>query len=245
MIVMSIAGVDPSGGAGLFADIKTFQSLGVYGTGIVTALTCQNPYEMFEMEGISPNFIEEEIDSVFSSYNIEYIKTGMLYSAEIIKLVSRKIKEYDLKAIVDPVMVASSGRALHESDIAQAFNKYLLPNSFLTTPNVLEASTLSGIEITNEKSATEAALKIGEKTNVIITGGHLNGINTLFIDNEIKTIYQDLIKTENLHGSGCTFSAAIVSYLALSNTLEIAIKKSLKFTYDSVKNGNHGTLIQK
>ena len=109
MIVMSIAGVDPSGGAGILADIKTFQALGVYGTGIVTALTAQNPQRMYSLKAIETDYVEEQIDAVLDSYNVEYIKTGMLYSKDIIKTVSKKIREYNLKAVVDPVMVATSG----------------------------------------------------------------------------------------------------------------------------------------
>ena len=151
MIVMSIAGVDPSAGAGVFADLKTFQAIGVYGTGIVTALTAQNPYKFFSTKPISPVYIEEQIDSVMDSYDVEFIKTGMLYSPEIIKLVSEKIKEYDLKAVVDPVMVATSGGDLTKEDLADALNKYLLPNSILTTPNISEAEKLSGMKI-NDKN---------------------------------------------------------------------------------------------
>ena len=112
MIVMSIAGVDPSGGAGILADIKTFQALGVYGTGIVTALTAQNPQMMYSLKAIETDYVKEQIDAVLDSYNVEYIKTGMLYSKDIIKTVSKKIREYNLKAVVDPVMVATSGGEL-------------------------------------------------------------------------------------------------------------------------------------
>ena len=124
MIVMSIAGVDPSAGAGVFADLKTFQAIGVYGTGIVTALTAQNPYRFFSTQPVSKEYISEQIDSVMDSYEVEFIKTGMLYSPEIIKLVSRKIREYDLKAVVDPVMVATSGGDLTRDDLADAVNRY-------------------------------------------------------------------------------------------------------------------------
>ena len=153
MIVMSIAGVDPSGGAGVFADLKTFQAIGVYGCGIVTALTAQNPYKFFSTMPVSPEYIEEQIDSVMDSYEVEFIKTGMLYSPEIIELVSKKVKEYHLKAVVDPVMVATSGGDLTKEDIADAFNKYLLPQSILTTPNVSEAEKLSGIDINTKEDA--------------------------------------------------------------------------------------------
>ncbi len=243
MIVMSIAGVDPSGGAGIFADLKTFQAIGVYGTGIVTALTAQNPYKFFSTSPISPEYITEQIDSVMDSYNIEFIKTGMLYSPEIIKLVSKKIDEYNLKAVVDPVMVATSGGDLTKEDIAKALNKYLLPKSILTTPNIAEAEKLTGLEINTKDDAIEASKKI--VCDSLITGGHLDGINTVNIAGDVTTIKQELIETDNLHGTGCNLSSAIVAYLAKKNDLKTSILKSLDYVYEGIKNGNYGTLIAK
>ncbi|MEE1129717.1 MAG: bifunctional hydroxymethylpyrimidine kinase/phosphomethylpyrimidine kinase [Methanobrevibacter sp.] len=243
MIVMSIAGIDPSGGAGVYADLKTFQAIGVYGTGIVTALTAQNPYKFFSTLPISPEFIEEEIDSVMESYEVEIIKTGMLYSPEIIKMVSKKIKEYNLKAVVDPVMVATSGGDLTKEDLADALNKYLLPNSILTTPNISEAEKLTGFEIKDGNDAIEASKKI--LCDNIITGGHLDGINTINIDGEITIKKQELIETDNLHGTGCNLSSAIVAYLARNNDLKTSIIKSLDYVYEGIKNGSYGTLIAK
>ncbi|WP_407412784.1 bifunctional hydroxymethylpyrimidine kinase/phosphomethylpyrimidine kinase [Methanobrevibacter sp.] len=243
MIVMSIAGVDPSAGAGVFADLKTFQAIGVYGTGIVTALTSQNPYKFFSTLPISEEYIEEQIDSVMDAYDVEFIKTGMLYSPEIIKLVSRKIKEYDLKAVVDPVMVATSGGNLTKEDLADALNKYLLPKSILTTPNISEAEKLTNFEIKKVDDARIASKKI--KCDSIITGGHLDGNNTINIDGEITIKKQELIKTENLHGTGCNLSSAIVAHLAKNNDLKTSILKSLDYVYEGIKNGNYGTLIAK
>lgn len=243
MIVMSIAGVDPSGGAGVFADLKTFQAIGVYGTGIVTALTAQNPYKFFSTLPVSPDYIEEQIDSVMDSYEVEFIKTGMLYSPEIIKLVARKITEYDLKAVVDPVMVATSGGDLTGEDIADAFNKHLLPKSILTTPNVSEAERLSGIDIKSKDDAIKATELIG--CNCFITGGHLDGVNVISIDDEITVKKQELIETDNLHGSGCNLSSAITAYLAKDNSLMNSCLKAMDYVYEGIKNGNHGTLIAK
>lgn len=246
MICMSIAGVDPSGGAGVYADIKTFQAIGVYGTGVVTSLTAQNPYKFFSSYPIDSKYISEQIDSVLESYTaIEYVKTGMLYSKEIIKEVSKKIKEYELKAIVDPVMVATSGGILAKNESADAYNKYLLPNAILTTPNVSEAEQLTNLKIETAEDAKIASEKLSDKCDNIITGGHLNGLNTVFTKGEVKTINQELLKTNNLHGSGCTLSSAITAYLALGNELDTAIEKGLTFTYESIKNGNYGTLIAK
>ena len=235
MIVMSIAGVDPSGGAGVLTDIKAFQAIGVYGTGVVTALTAQNPYKFFSTLPISPEYIEEQIDSIMDSYEVEFIKTGMLYSPEIIKLVSKKVNEYNLKAVVDPVMVATSGGDLTKEDLALALNKYLLPNSILTTPNISEAEKLTGLTIKSKEI----------KCDSIITGGHLDGINTINIAGEITIEKQELIKTDNLHGTGCNLSAAIVAYLAKNNDLKTSILKSLDYVYEGIKNGNYGTLIAK
>lgn len=240
---MSIAGVDPSAGAGVYADLKTFQAIGVYGTGIVTALTAQNPYKFFSTSPVSPEYIEEQIDSVMDSYEVEYIKTGMLYSPEIIELVSKKIKEYNLKAVVDPVMVATSGGDLAKEDIADAFNKYLLPRSILTTPNIAEAEKLTNMELKTKEDAIEASKKI--VCNNIITGGHLDGLNTITIDGELTTIKQELIETDNLHGTGCNLSSAIVAYLAKNNNLHTSITKALDYVYEGIKNGNYGTLIAK
>ncbi len=243
MIVMSIAGVDPSGGAGVFADLKTFQAIGVYGTGIVTALTAQNPYKFFSTLPVSENYIEEQIDAVLESYDVEFIKTGMLYSPEIIRLVSRKIKEYDLKAVVDPVMVATSGGDLTREDLADAMNKYLLPQAILTTPNISEAEKLTNIEIKTKEDAIKASENI--ICDSIITGGHLDGINTINIDGEITIKKQELIKTDNLHGTGCNLSSAIVAYLAKNNDLNTSLLKALDYVYEGIKNGNYGTLIAK
>lgn len=245
MIVMSIAGVDPSGGAGIFADIKTFQALGVYGTGIVTALTAQNPQKMYSLKAIETSYVEEQIDAILDTYNVEYIKTGMLYSTDITKSVSKKIREYNLKAVVDPVMVATSGGELAKNDLSQNLLKYLLPKAILTTPNVSEAEKLTNIKITNEEEAKKACEKLGKTCNNIITGGHLNGINTINIDGSTSIFKQKLLKTDNLHGSGCNFSAAIVSYLSQKNDLKTSILKASDYTYESIKNGKYGTLIAK
>ena len=240
---MSIAGVDPSGGAGVFADLKTFQAIGVYGTGVVTALTAQNPYKFFSTMPVNESYIEEQIDSVMESYEVEFIKTGMLYSPEIIKMVSEKIKEYNLKAVVDPVMVATSGGDLTKEDLANAFNRYLLPKSILTTPNISEAEKLADFKIDSEEDAIKASKKI--RCNNIITGGHLDGINTININDEVTTVKQELIETDNLHGTGCNLSSAIVAYLAKNNDLKTSILKSLDYVYEGIKNGNYGTLIAK
>ena len=167
----------------------------------------------------------------------------MLYSPEIIRLVSKKIKEYNLKAVVDPVMVATSGGDLTKEDIAKAMNRYLLPNAILTTPNVAEAEKLTDLKINTKEDAIKASKRI--ICDSIITGGHLDGINTISINGEITIKKQELIKTDNLHGTGCNLSSAIVAYLAKNNDLHTSILKALDYVYEGIKNGNYGTLIAK
>ena len=254
MIGLSIAGFDPSGGAGISTDIKTMAAHGVHACAVITALTAQNPKKVFSVEPISTDYISEQIDSIFDEYSIKYSKTGLLYSKEIIQLVSKKVEEYDLSIVVDPVMVASAGDMLAKKEIADYLKKYLLKKTLLVTPNVSEAEKLSEMKIESVDDAKEAAYKIGEFCNVMITGGHLNGTNIIYNKekDEMTTLHQDLIKTDNLHGTGCSLSAAICSNLILLNekdkssldedNLKIAIERSTRFIYESVKNGRYGTL---
>ena len=241
MVVMSIAGVDPSAGAGIFADLKTFQAHGVYGCGIVTALTAQNPHKVFSISPIDVNYVAEQIDAVLDAYDITYVKTGMLYSPEIIKLISKKISEYDLKAVVDPVMVATSGGNLTKDDLASALNKYLLPKSILTTPNIAEAEKLTNLKIKTKEDAIKATEKI--PCNSLITGGHLDGINTMNIDGEITIEKQELLESDNLHGTGCNLSSAIVANLEKGFDIKTSCLNSFDYVYEAIKNGNYGTLI--
>ncbi|MDR0900173.1 MAG: bifunctional hydroxymethylpyrimidine kinase/phosphomethylpyrimidine kinase, partial [Methanobrevibacter sp.] len=224
MIGISIAGFDPSGGAGILADMKTFSSLGIHGTSVITSLTAQNPNKFFSSMPIAIDYISEQFDSIMDQYKdeISYGKTGMLYSKEIIKSVSKKLLEYNIKYVVDPVMVASSGGNLLSEGADKSLD-VLLKNAMLVTPNIQEAETLSKIAINNVDDAIEASNEISKLCNVLITGGHLNGTNVLNINGEISIIKNKLIDTNNIHGSGCCLSAAITSYLIKGETLKIAI----------------------
>lgn len=243
MIAISIAGFDPSGGAGILSDIKTFSAIGVYGTSVITALTAQNVQRVSNILPIETNFVEEQIDLILEDLPVIFGKTGMLYSQEIIKLVSKKISEYDLKIVVDPVMVAGSGGSLSEEGMADALRKYLLKESLLITPNLFESELLSGITINSKEDAIEAAYKIGEFCDVVVTGGHLDGDNILF-NGHISVMEGNLIESENTHGSGCSFSAAITAYMSKGLDMESAIKKADSFVKESIKNGHWGTLNQ-
>lgn len=240
---LSIAGYDPSGGAGVLNDIKTFHALGVYGTAVITALTVQNTARVENILPISTEFIKQQIDVIMDGEEIVYAKTGMLYSPEIVKTVSRKIKEYKLQVVVDPVMVAGSGGFLKVKGLAESLKKYLLPQALLTTPNIFEAQALTGIDIKDEKDAIKAALNLGKLCNVVITGGHLNGNDVLY-DGSLKVLQGKLIDSENTHGSGCTYSAATTAYLLKNLALEESLIHAGEFTRNSIKNGAKGTLNQ-
>jgi len=161
-LALTVAGFDPSGGAGILADIKTFHSLDVYGTAVITALTAQNVNRVAGVEPVPLEFIEKQLDLVIEGYPIRYLKTGMLYSPEIVKLVARKVDEYQLQLVVDPVLVAGSGGVLATEGLVQAIKEHLLPQAVLVTPNLQEAQELSGISIQDEEDAIAAALKIGK-----------------------------------------------------------------------------------
>jgi len=243
MIAMTIAGFDPSGGAGILNDIKTFSALGIYGTAVITALTAQNVDEVVGIQPAEQFFIEKQIDTLLRQEKIQYAKTGMLYSDDIIKCVSEKVNEHDLKVVVDPVMVAGSGGSLSKRNITQSLKKNLLPIAELVTPNIHEAQQISGIRIKAVEDAIEAAVKIGKVCNVVVTGGHLEGNDVLF-DGSIKVIEGELLKSKNTHGSGCTYSSAVTANLLKGESLENAVKYAGEFTRRSIKYGMKGTLNQ-
>ena len=175
MIGLSIAGFDPSGGAGILTDIKTMAAHGVHGASVVTALTAQNPKKVFSVKPISPQYICEQIDSIFDDYDIKYSKTGLLFSKEIIKSVSKKVDEYNLSLVVDPVMVATSGDALMKAGIAEALKNELFPIARIITPNIPEAETLTGLKISNVDEMKDASDVLSVNgLSVLLKGGHLD-----------------------------------------------------------------------
>lgn len=243
MIGISIAGFDPSGGAGILADMKTFASLGIHGTSVITAITAQNPKTFFSSYPVDTKYIEEQVVSIMEEYGdcINYGKTGMLYSENIIKVVAGNLLDYGIKYVVDPVMVASSGGNLLLKNADKSLD-ILLKNSLITTPNIKEAEKLANMSIENVEDAIEASIEISNVCDVLITGGHLNGKNILNINDKVSILESKLIDTNNIHGSGCCLSAAITSYLIKGEPLEIAIKKANKFVELAIKHGNYGSV---
>lgn len=238
---LSIAGLDPSGGAGILADCKTFHAHNIYANCVVTCITAQNPFGVINIQEVDLDVIRDEIDQVLSVYPVEYIKTGMLYSRDIIKLVADKIDEYDVKAVVDPVMISESGSDLTKMDYPKFLRKYLLKKSYIITPNIHEAEQLSGKNITNEEDMKSVAEYLGKYTNIVITGGHLNGNDIVYYDNKIHKIKGNLIPSKNTHGTGCTYSSALTSNLIQANTIIDSCKKSNTFIQNAIKKGYNYT----
>jgi len=241
---LTIAGSDSSGGAGIQEDLKVFSALGIYGTTVVTAATAQNTKGIQKIEYLSENIISEQIDSILSDIQIDAAKTGMLCTAKIIDLVYRKIKEYNVEnLVVDPVMASTSGTELLELSNSNSLKnlRKLIEISKLATPNVYEAEVLSGIKIKNLGDMKFAARKIG---NCIVTGGDFNDnnineiVDLLFFDNEFYLFKNKKINTNNnigIHGTGCTFSAAVTSYLAKGSDLLTSVENAEKFTSDLIE----------
>jgi len=218
--VLSIAGVDPSGGAGVLADIKTFSALGVYGAGVVTALTAQNSRAVTGVHAVPPEFIAQQIDTLFSDVRIDAVKVGMLGTAAIVEIVASRLRAHGVtQLVVDPVMVAKSGDRLLLSDAVAALRETLVPLARVLTPNLPEAAVLlDAAEPSDHAGMSGMArklLRLGAQI-VVLKGGHLAGAESAdIVDDGIRqiTITAPRIATRNTHGTGCTLSAAIAALL--------------------------------
>lgn len=229
--VLSIAGSDCSGGAGIQADLKTMTMNGVFAMSAITALTAQNTTGVQGIFEGSPAFLGMQIDSIFTDIRPHAVKIGMVSSVELIEKIAEKLKEYQAENIVvDPVMVATSGSALMKNNAVSALAEKLLPLAAVVTPNIPEAEILSEMKIENEKDMEEAAKKIGDTYGcaVLVKGGHsINDANDLlYHDGTYKWFYGKRIHNPNTHGTGCTLSSAIASNLAKGYSLEDAVKKA-------------------
>jgi hydroxymethylpyrimidine/phosphomethylpyrimidine kinase len=228
---LSIAGSDSCGGAGIQADIKTMTMNGVYAMSAITALTAQNTTGVRDIMEASPEFLAEQLDAVFEDIYPDAVKIGMVSSAELIRTIAAKLKEYGAKNIVvDPVMVATSGARLIKEEAIDTLTKELLPLATVTTPNVPEAEILSGMEINSQADMELAAKKISESFGcaVLLKGGHsINDANDLlYADGQIKWFEGKRIDNPNTHGTGCTLSSAIASNLAKGYSLESSVKRA-------------------
>lgn len=228
--VLTIAGSDSGGGAGIQADLKTFSALGVYGMSAITALTAQNTIGVQGIYEIDPNFVGKQIDSVMSDIGADAWKTGMLVNAEIIRIVADRARKYNVEILViDPVMVTKGGNQLLKPEANNTLISELIPLAYVLTPNHHEAQTISNIDIKSLEDAREAAIKIHEmgSQNVIIKGGHLpdpeNAIDLLYDGNKFIEFHAPRIETKNTHGTGCTFASAIAAELAKGTKIKKAV----------------------
>lgn len=235
--VLSIAGSDSCGGAGVQADLKTISSLSCYGTTVITALTAQNTTGVKEIMAVPVGFVEKQIETVLDDIEVDAVKTGMLWSAEMIECIASLMRKYQVKnLVVDPVMVAQSGDSLAREDVIGAYREYLAPISAVFTPNLSEAAAFLDYEPVKlrdmEKAAQELA-QLGCK-NVLIKGGHLAGdecVDVLYSSVKQERIFfkERRINTKNNHGTGCTLSSAIAAHLAKGYSVEKAVGKAKQY----------------
>lgn len=228
---LTIAGSDSSGGAGIQADIKTMTANGVYAMSAVTALTAQNTTGVKSILESTPEFLKDQLDCVFTDIFPDAVKTGMVSSVPLIKVIADRLKFYNAKNIViDPVMVSTSGFKLISDDAVKTLCEELFPLATVITPNIPEAEILCGKKISSEEQMEEAAKSISEKFNVavLLKGGHnLNDANDLlFQAGKAKWFKGKKINNSNTHGTGCTLSSAIASNLAKGKSLELSVKKA-------------------
>ena len=228
---LTIAGSDSSGGAGIQADLKTMTANGVYGMSAITALTAQNTTGVTGIMEVTPEFLEAQLDAVFSDIFPDAVKTGMVSSSELIRVIADRLKKYDAKNIVvDPVMVATSGAKLISDDAIETLKEFLLPLATVITPNIPEAEVLSGMTIKTEDEMIKAAELIFNRFGcaVLCKGGHqINDANDLlFTSNGPVWFKGKRIDNPNTHGTGCTLSSAIASNLAKGRSLEDAVKEA-------------------
>jgi hydroxymethylpyrimidine/phosphomethylpyrimidine kinase len=260
-IALTIAGSDPTGGAGLQLDIKVFKHFGVYGLSAVSALTAQNTYEVNDIYSIDKKFMEKQLSILLSDIRPDAIKTGMLFSIDVIKTVVKFIKGLDLQnVIIDPVTVSSTGTNLFEEGALKVLIEELFPLSYVITPNIYEASIISGINILTEEDMKRAAMELKKMgpENIIITGGHFREVRRQRTENRKQ-------KTENIgseetldliydgesfyrisgkkikgdyHGTGCAYSAAITACIAKGFSLTESARRAKAFVEESIKNAH-------
>lgn len=239
--VLTIAGSDSGGGAGIQADIKTIALLGSYGATAITALTSQNTCDVTAIHAPPAAFVAEQLDAVLSDISIDTVKTGMLHSAEITAVVAEKLKEFGRKiVVVDPVMTAKGGADLLEKESLAVLKERLIPLAYLLTPNIPEAEKLTGLVIKDEDGMQEAAralCRMGAR-NVLVKGGHLPtevATDILFDGSGFSLFPAPRIITKHTHGTGCTFASAIATLLAQGEPLPTAISRAKDFVTSAIK----------
>jgi hydroxymethylpyrimidine/phosphomethylpyrimidine kinase len=243
--VLTIAGSDSGGGAGIQADLKTFAAIGCYGMSVITALTAQNTQGVTAIHALPPSFAIEQMTAVFTDIGADAVKIGMLYSAELIEAISETLNKYRARNIVlDPVMVAQSGDKLLQDDAIQAIKDHLMPVADVVTPNLPEAEVLLGQKIESFEDMQRAARSLAQfgSRSVLIKGGHLEGnISTdlLYLTEEDRFVILEAerIASTNNHGTGCTLSSAIAAYMSKGSDIENAANKAKTYIHHAIRAG--------
>lgn len=238
--VLTIAGSDCSGGAGIQADLKTMTTHKVYGMSVITSLTAQNTTGVYGIFDVTPDFVANQIDCVFNDIIPDAIKIGMVSNKDIIEIIADKLIERKAENIVvDPVMISTSGKALLNPDAMEMLIKRLLPIGKVITPNILEAEALCNMKITSAKGMEKAAVQIYEETgaNVLVKGGHsINDANDLlYADGKFYWFKGERVNNNNTHGTGCTLSSAIACNLAMGYTIKESIENAKKYITRAIK----------
>lgn len=246
--VLTIAGSDSGAGAGIAADLKTFQARGVYGISAITAVTAQNTRGVQAIHVVPASFVGLQIDSVMSDIGADAWKTGMLGNAKIVKVVVDKIKQYKVDCVVvDPVMISTSGTRLLQQHALKTLATKLIPCAYIVTPNIPEAQVLTGMQIASLQDMKKAAVllhKMGSK-NVVIKGGHLptatiqqfnnSTIDVLFDGKTFQEFKAPWIKTRNTHGTGCTFASAITAEVAKGKSVAQAVQIAKRYVTEALE----------
>ena len=241
--VLTIAGSDSGGGAGIQADIKAMSANGVFAMSAITAVTAQNTEEVTDVFELPLSIVVAQIDAVFDDFDVSAVKTGMLSSAEIVKVVAKLLKPQNVtNLVVDPVMIAKSGHRLLKPDAVEALMHELIPLALVVTPNIHEAQQLSGIEIKTLNDARRAAKIIHRLgcRHVLIKGGHLleDRATDLLYDGRFFELFKsEFIDTPHTHGTGCTFASAIAAHLALGKPLTQAVTAAKAYLTEAIRHG--------
>lgn len=242
-IALTIAGTDPTGGAGVMADLKSFHACGVYGMAAITSIVAQNTKGVQHIHNIETSWLSEQLESIFDDELPHALKTGMIASKEMMELIQYYLKQYpDIPYVIDPVMLAKSGDSLMDEDAKADLQNILLPYATVATPNLPEAEEITGLTIQDESSIYKAGdifiNEIGSK-GVVIKGGHSEDLDFakdyLFTNENVYTFEEPRFDTKHTHGTGCTFSAVITAELAKGKTIYEAVKKAKQFISLSIK----------
>ena len=237
---LTVAGSDPTGGAGIQQDLKTFAALGVWGLSAITAVTVQDTTGVRRWEPIGPELVRAQVDAVMADVGCDAAKTGMLGTVETVDAVARAITDHLIAPlVVDPVMSAGGGGSLSRGDLAGAIRELLFPRAALITPNTVEASILSGLDVTtrDEQKEVAVALAADGPEAVLVTGGHLEGervTDVLFAGGELIELEGPKAGGDDVHGTGCALSAAITAFLARGESVETAVRRARGLVADAI-----------